>query len=141
MFMTNAPTTFDITFRLFGFPIRIHPLFWLIMALLGEFNLRNPEIGPSALVVWVICGLISIVVHELGHAFLIRRYGSPTEIILYGFGGLAAMPYPPSKAWKRFLIALAGPVAGFILVGVLLATQLAFDWAALSPYLKYGLLC
>jgi len=140
MFMTYSPTPFDISFRLLGFRVRVHPLFWLIMALIGDSNINNREIGPFALALWVFCGFVSILLHELGHAIFIRRFGSPTDIVLYGFGGFATMPYPPTQAWKRLVIALAGPFAGFSLVAVLVASQFAFNWRDVSPYLKYVLI-
>lgn len=140
MFMTYAPTPFDITFRLFGFIVRVHPLFWLIMALLGDWTMRDPDIGPFAIVIWVACGFFSILLHELGHAVFIRKFGSPTEIVLYGFGGLATVPYPPSSPWKRLMIALGGPLTGLAFAALLLAVQFTVNVGAASPYFKSALL-
>lgn len=123
MFADVSPTPFDLRFQLFGFPVRVHPLFWLVMALLGDFAFRDPLFGPAGLLLWVACGFMSLMVHELGHAFTMRRFGSPVSIVLYAFGGLAIPVYTPRRAWQRMLIALAGPVAGFVLLGGVVAVS------------------
>lgn len=127
MFFNIQPTQFDVRFRLFGFPVRVHPLFWLVMALLGDFAFR---IGPVFLLIWVFCGFVSILTHELGHAFFIRKFGSQCEIILVAFGGLAAYRNPPRERWKRVVIALAGPGFGFALLGILVGSNYLFGWAS-----------
>ena len=66
----------------------------------------------------------SILVHELGHAWMMQLHGFHPWIVLYGMGGLAS--YDPREAFgsKRsdtlanVLIDAAGPVAGFLLAGV-----------------------
>jgi stage IV sporulation protein FB len=90
VFIDHQPTSFDVTFRLGRFPVRVHPLFWLSMALIGL-----PWFDRSLLLglLWVACGFVSILVHELGHALAIRHYGSPASIQLIAFGGLATASY------------------------------------------------
>ncbi|HUN23534.1 MAG TPA: hypothetical protein PK299_10430 [Anaerolineales bacterium] len=123
MFTNPTPTQFDLRFEVAGFPVRISPMFWLIVVLFG-FNG-----DPLQLVTWVFALFISILLHELGHALAFRRFGVESEIVLYGFGGLAI----PRTSWGRglsstqnILVALAGPFAGFLLAAViLLAVKLA----------------
>ena len=43
-------TEFDLRFRLLGIPVRIHPLFWAIAALLGWGGQSGLHI-----VVWIVC--------------------------------------------------------------------------------------
>jgi stage IV sporulation protein FB len=136
----DNPTPFDLHFRLFGFPVRVSPWFWLIMALLGNWVFSHPDYGPPYLLLWMACGFVSILAHELGHAVLIRRFGSPSAIVLHGFGGYAEMPYPPTARWKRILIALAGPAAGIALLGVVVGSNLAGGWAERSPVLAAAFL-
>lgn len=98
-------------FTLFGFPIRIHWLFWLNAALLGgAFTARTPT-QMQSVAVWVGMVFLSILIHELGHALVMRRFGERrAEIILYAFGGLAI-----GSAWRtrreQILISAAGPIA------------------------------
>jgi Zn-dependent protease len=77
----------------------------------------------------VAVAFVSILVHELGHAFAFRRYGADAHIVLYAFGGLAVPWHAVAGRGRRVVIALAGPVAGFLLCGLAYGSQKAFDWA------------
>jgi Zn-dependent protease len=110
------PTQGDLHFRLFGFPVRVHPFFWLVTLLLG-LQLEQ----PVKILIWIIVVFVSILVHELGHAFLQRYYGGRPWITLYSFGGLASCNDCNRAPWPQIIISLAGPVAGFILAGLVIA--------------------
>ena len=98
-----------LQFPLFGFPIRIHWLFWLNSALLGgAFTARTPT-EMQGVVIWIAMVFLSILIHELGHALVMRKFGERNaEIILYAFGGLAI-----GSGWRsrreQILISAAGP--------------------------------
>ena len=83
LFQPPPPTRYDLRFILFGFPIRVSPLFWLIAILLG-----SSSGDPLQILIWVLVVFVSIVVHELGHALAFRRYGLASQIILHFSGGL-----------------------------------------------------
>jgi stage IV sporulation protein FB len=121
MLLTEPPPSQgDLHFRLFGIPVRVHPLFWVITVIMG---LRGGDDGtpPAQLLIWIAIVFISILVHELGHAFLQRRFGGRPWITLHGFGGLASCDDCDSSPRSQILIALAGPVAGFCLAAVVIA--------------------
>jgi Zn-dependent protease len=109
------PTPYDLNFSLLRIPVRVHPLFWLAALLLG---MNQP---PRALLIWVPVVFVSILVHEMGHALVIRQFGWWPSILLYTFGGLAM--YNPTRRdpRKQMVISLAGPAAGFLLAGALIA--------------------
>ena len=120
------PTQGDLHFRLFGFPVRIHPFFWLIAFLFGMSG--TP---PLPLVfAWVAAMFLSILIHELGHAAVMRYYGISPRITLYGMGGLAS--YEPSQVrdqrafstHAQIAIAAAGPLAGFLTAAVIVVAIL-----------------
>jgi stage IV sporulation protein FB len=120
-------TAYDLRFRFLGFPVRVHPFFWLLTVLInGDTLLR---IGPEYLLMWIGVVFVSILIHELGHALAFRRYGADAEIILYAFGGLAVSRDTVSGRGRRIAVALAGPAAGFIVYGILYGTNAAFEWA------------
>ena len=114
-----SPSQGDLHFELLGFPVRIHPLFWLVGFFLG-YPLRDPIL----VVLWVVAMLLCILLHELGHALVMRAYGYGASIVLYSFGGLA-IPHPGRYGarrpgpWGDMLIAFAGPASGFVLAAVL----------------------
>jgi stage IV sporulation protein FB len=127
MFLAEpAPTRFDLHFSMARIPVRIHPFFWLGALLLGA----NQYVEFRDAVVWVSVVLVSILVHEFGHAFAFRYYGWDAHVVLHGIGGLAV---PEGRIRQRgrygranetlsqVLIAFAGPAAGFLLAGIVLA--------------------
>ena len=118
---SSQPTRYDLSFNIFGFPVRVQPLFWIIMALFGStggFNL-------TYMLTFIVVAFISILLHELGHGFAFRYYGISSSIVLHGFGGAAI---PDSFGWggrrltpgQQIVVSLAGPFAQLILVGILL---------------------
>ena len=109
-----APTEYDLHFRCFGFPVRVHPLFWLTSAIV----IWNVSERLDDKVIGVIAVFISILIHELGHAFAIRHYGGRSEVVLQAFGGYATCNVNPSRL-GNIVIAAAGPAAGFLLWGAL----------------------
>jgi stage IV sporulation protein FB len=118
-----AETPYDLRFRLLGIPVRVHPMFWLVSAVLGW---QNQDLGAVAL--WVACVFVSILVHEFGHGLMAKAYdGSPT-ILLWGMGGLCYSQADRQTPLQRLAVILAGPGAGFILFGaVLLITSVLFQ--------------
>ncbi len=98
-----------IKFSIFGFPIHIHWFFWLNTALLsGYLDASSPK-QLQALLIWVVAVLVSIIIHELGHTFMMRHYGAQAHIVLYALGGLAI----PDRGFRRgqdIVISLAGPL-------------------------------
>lgn len=115
MFLIDPPPSpADLHFRLFGFPVRITPWFWIAALVLGW----SGDPAPESVLTWVAVVLVSIVVHELGHAFAIRFFGGNSRITLYHFGGLAMDNRVDRSAREQIIISLAGPAAGFVLAAV-----------------------
>lgn len=105
------PTPYDLRFRAFGIPVRVHPAFWIAMALLGGIG----SSGVRSTLVFVAAGFVSILVHELGHGLAYRACGQWPRIVLYQMGGLAMGTEEERRPWRRLGIILAGPLAGFSL--------------------------
>jgi len=115
LFAEPEYTQFDLKWRMFGVPIRVHPLFWLVSALFGW---RYIERGLQYVVLWIICVFVSILVHEFGHVLAGQLFGSRGYIILYGMGGLAVGSSDLRNRWQRIAVFLAGPLAGFLLLAL-----------------------
>jgi stage IV sporulation protein FB len=88
-------------------------LAWLVMSNSGSGGEGfGMGLGFGAMVV------VSIVVHELGHALVGRRMGlRPVGILLHSFGGLCRYDRAPSGL-QGVIVSAAGPGAG-LLLGVL----------------------
>lgn len=105
------PTRGDIHFRVAGTPVRIHPFFWITTAILGLGG--GGPTPPVEVLGWIVAVLVSILIHEIGHAIAQRHYGGHPRITLYGMGGLASCEDCDRSSRAQILISLAGPAAGF----------------------------
>jgi stage IV sporulation protein FB len=99
-----------LRFTLFGFPVLIHGMFWLNTALMGGALYATTPAQFSALLAWMVAVLLSILIHELGHALVMRNFGDRRVVIqLIAFGGIAQ-----GSQWRTrredFIVSAAGPV-------------------------------
>ena len=123
LFQPPPPTRYDLNFSVAGIAVRVHPLFWLIALLLGS------SANLIQVLIWVVVVFLSVLVHELGHALAMQRYGMPSYIVLYWGGGLT-VPEPVKWGYnwanvslgsnQQIFISLAGPFAGFLFAGLVL---------------------
>ena len=118
-----------LRFRLGSIPILVEPGFWLFSAVLGWNGL-----GVNAVLVWVACVFAAVLCHELGHALAARSFGGQPEVTLYAMGGIT-FPRTPEGIGRRahVIISLAGPIAGFLLGGVVFAGALLLMTHAGTP--------
>ena len=127
MFFEPEQTQFDLNWRMFGVPVRVHPYFWLVSLMLGWDLSRPPDGGLQYVLLWVLCVFVSILVHEFGHVFMGRVFGARSHIVLQAFGGLAVGSSALDNRWKRIAVYLAGPGAGFILFGLVWCLDHSID--------------
>jgi Zn-dependent protease/CBS domain-containing protein len=112
-------------FKLAGFQVGID-WSWLLLAVLitwtlstGLFPYYYPDLSPGiywSMGVVAAAGLFaSIVLHELAHSLVARRYGLPIGgITLFIFGGVAQMESEPDRPAAEFWVAIVGPIASFV---------------------------
>ncbi len=123
-------------FKLFGFEIKVD-VSWLILAALITWSLATglfPEYykGLSTSSYWWMgaagaAGLfISIILHELAHSLVARRYGvSMKGITLFIFGGVAEMENDPANPRTEFFMAVVGPLSS-VAIGLVLFSILVW---------------
>ncbi len=131
MLVEPERTPYDLRFRVLGFPVRVHPWFWIVTALMGSNVLQ--VLGAEYLLAWIGVVFVSILVHELGHALAFRRFGTDADVVLYAFGGLAVPTSIVSGRGRRIVVSLAGPGAGFALCALVYASNQAAPWAMTRP--------
>lgn len=92
------------------------------MALLLGLN----EHEPVKLALWVAIVLVSVILHELGHALMGKAFGLEPSIVLHGMGGLTYFNGGRAEVstGKSIAISLAGPFAGFLFALVVVAAHL-----------------
>jgi len=109
-----------------GIPIYLHfswlVLFGLIGWTLAQGYFPSQEPGLSSASYWALglaaSGLLmfSILLHELGHAFVSRRRGLQIHsITLFIFGGVARLKRDPEDGRTELQVAIAGPLVSFAL--------------------------
>ncbi len=126
MFLSEPPPTqADLHFRIFGFPVRVHPLFWLVTILLSMGG--SERVDPLMALIWVVVVFVSILVHELGHAVVQQYFGGHPWITLYSFGGLASCNDCDRRPRSQIIISLAGPLAGFFFAGFVVSILIALQ--------------
>jgi len=146
MFGQIPETPYDLHFRALGIPVRVHPAFFVVSAIMGFSPGWAADLGVnvfSVVLLWISIVFVSILVHELGHALMARTFGWPPSIVLYHFGGLAY--YSPHYGYtptRSVLISLSGPGAGFVLYGVTVGVEflLLRQDVRITPVLYYILL-
>jgi len=112
------------TFRLFGVPVRLHFTFILLLVFLLFIGIGEKQSGWST-ALYVLALFASVLLHELGHALVARRYGiATTEIVMFPIGGVSRPERPP-KPSEELWIALSGPLVNFVIGGGLLAWMAA----------------
>ena len=114
-----SPSLPGLRFRLLGFPVTIGVDFLLITLIIGL------QARPGVYILeWVVVVAVSILIHELGHAFTFGLYNIHPEIRLWGMGGLTISGFvlPPRKS---ILVSLAGPLVG---IPVAIAVMVLRPW-------------
>lgn len=120
--------------KAFGIPIRVHYTWLIIFGLLtwSLSTLYFPSVAPqmSQSSYWIKGALaalllfVSVAIHELSHSLVALKYRLEIEsITLFIFGGVAQMKGEPPSPQAELRIAIAGPLASFVLAGIFYALE------------------
>lgn len=137
-------------FKIFGFEIRID-LSWVFLAILiawslsaGFFPFRYEGLPGKTYWIMGIVGALglffSIIVHEMSHSLVARRYGMSIKgITLFLFGGIAEMKQEPPTPKAEFMMAIAGPLSSICLAVIFYLFSQAAKSAG-GPESLYGVI-
>ncbi len=114
-----------IRFSVFGIPVEVQPFFWITLVILGGASGADSAGAIFEILLFVLAGFFSVLIHELGHALTARAYGAQTQIVLQAFGGYAAYAGIRMSRKQSFLITAAGPAIQ-IALGAAVAALLYF---------------
>src|SRR5260370_13453684 len=99
-----------------GVPIRLHFTFILLLIVLIVVGLGSNQ-SPANYSLFILALIASVLMHELGHAFISSRYGIRTlEIVMFPIGGVARLERPATPN-EEFWIALIRAVINLLLAG------------------------
>jgi Zn-dependent protease len=125
-----------IALKLGSIPLRVHGTFFIMSLMLGL-----GEGNPVKLALWMAIVLVSVVIHELGHALMGKAFGLEPSIDLHGMGGLtsfAGSGRGELGTAKSIAISLAGPFAGFVFAALVFAAQRA-GVAPIHPHTRHAI--
>lgn len=145
-----------IRFRIRSIPVEVHATHLVISGLIAWSFVRyegktawpkqiladvaNPLHTPTLIFVllsWMLLVSLSVLIHELGHAFAARSFGARPSIQLVGLGGLTrADGVEQLEWWQDLLFTLAGPAAGLAL-GVLSGGLVLLGGSSLPDPVRY----
>lgn len=128
--------------RVLGVPVHISPS-WLLLALVvtvayGRIAARNvPTLSPTGAYgvgfAFVVLLLLSVFLHELGHAVTSQRLGIPVRAMtLWLLGGYTEMERDSPSPRTEFLVAAAGPAVSLVLGVAGVAAVFAFEPATVG---------
>lgn len=138
--------------RVLGIPIELDYSWFLVFALLtwglavghypAEFKGWPVSLYWIMGAVTAIMLFVSVVLHELGHSLVARRYKIPVRrITLFIFGGVSQIEAEAATPGADFRIAVVGPLVSLALAGLFTILQLAVSGVspllALARYLAY----
>lgn len=114
--------------RVFGVPVRFHFTFVILLIFLLFIGVGERQSGAMT-ALYVLALFASVLLHEVGHTLVARKYGiRTTEIVMYPIGGVSRPERIP-KGREEFWIAISGPLVNALIAAVLfgwLATQHKF---------------
>jgi len=135
--------------RVIGIPIYLHFSWVIIFGLIvwtlstGYFPAHDPDLPASSHwakgLVASFLFFVSILLHELGHAFVALRLGLRTRsITLFIFGGVAQLEKDPTDGRAEFWMAAAGPLVSLALAGLFYTCgTLSFVGPSVAAVAKY----
>jgi Zn-dependent protease len=120
------------TIPIFGVPVRFHFTFVLLLIFLLSIGIGDRQSGGST-ALYIAALFASVLLHELGHTLIARRYGIRTiEIVMFPIGGVSRperQPKPAEELW----ISLAGPAVNLLIAVALMAWMTAQQgWVAVE---------
>jgi Zn-dependent protease/CBS domain-containing protein len=106
--------------KIFGIQFQIHVTFLFLLVFIFLAGLRR---GPeqALLGVFFICAIFAcVLIHEIGHSLIARRFGIEAKsITLLPIGGVATMEEIPEKPGQEIAISIVGPFINLAIAGIL----------------------
>ncbi len=123
-----------------GIPLKIHWTFTLLFAVLVISTL-DPRISLFNVLDWIVFLTLlffSVLIHELGHAVVAKKFHVKTKDIVFSpLGGVARLSKLPKAPRHEMYIALAGPLTNLV-IGIVLGGFLFLEESPKSLLMRWG---
>ncbi len=104
--------------KIAGIETQVHASFLLILAWAAwqGWRVQPSGLAMAVSVAFVLLMFGCVLLHELGHALMARRFGVGTRsITLLPIGGVASLEGMPKNARQELLVAVAGPAVNLVI--------------------------
>ena len=107
--------------KIFGISFRVHITFLLLLFFVFVSGLSQKGPSQAATGVLFICAVfVCVLIHELGHSLIARRFGAEVKsITLLPIGGVATIEEGLEKPSQEIVISIIGPFINLAIAGIL----------------------
>ena len=107
--------------KIFGINFRIHVTFLLLLLFIFVSGLFQRGFEQAVRAVLFICAVFAcVLIHEIGHSLIARRYGKEAKsITLLPIGGVATMEEMPEKPSQEIAMSIVGPFINLAIAAIL----------------------
>ena len=106
--------------KVVGIDFRIHVTFFLLLIFIYFSALSKHGPKMALIAVFFICAIFAcVLIHEIGHSLLARRFGKEAKsITLLPIGGVATMEEMPEKPRQEIAMSIVGPLINLAIAGI-----------------------
>jgi Zn-dependent protease len=104
-----------------GIQLRVHlTLVFLLAWIAITYAAEGAGLGGTAYGLALVVSVFAVIVlHELGHALMARRFGIATrDIMLLPIGGISSLERMPERPAQELAVALVGPAVNLVIAGL-----------------------
>ncbi|WP_299667854.1 site-2 protease family protein [uncultured Polaribacter sp.] len=108
-----------------GIKINVHWTFFLLIVWIVFDQMKRGGNTASILynIAFILTVFVCVILHELGHALMAKRFKIKTKkITLLPIGGIASLERIPESPKQEFLVAIAGPLVNVCIAALLFFT-------------------
>lgn len=118
--------------KILGINFKIHVTFFFLLFFIFISVLPQGGLSKALLAVLFICAIfVCVLIHEIGHSLIARRFGKQARsITLLPIGGVAAMEEIPEKPAQEIIMSIIGPFINLAIA--LLLYLLVGNWTGIE---------
>lgn len=107
--------------KIFGINFKIHITFLILLLFIFFVGLHQEGLEKAVVaVLFILAVFASVLIHEIGHSLISRRFGKEAKsITLLPIGGVATIEEMPEKPIQEIGVAIIGPFINLAIAGIL----------------------